>query len=169
MGRRGLARKELPMKSRSVLVLSFILLSIFFALNPIQADEAAEKAALDSAAKWLSVVDRGDYSKSWERAAGIFRAMVTKPEWEAKLNMFRTPLGKVSERNVKSKQYAKTLPDAPEGEYVVIQYETIFKNKQTLTETVTSVLEKDGKWKVAGYYITFPGQESQSPAEKKKE
>lgn len=157
------------MKSRTGLFLSMAILGLFFSVGTPSADEKAEKAALAASAKWLAVVDNGDYAKSWDRAAGIFRAMEVKMEWQTKLKTYRAPLGKVSERNVKSKQYTKTLPDAPEGEYFVIQYETIFTSKQTITETVTSVLEKDGKWKVAGYYISFPGQESQPPAEKKKE
>ncbi len=157
------------MKSRIGLILSLTILSLFFSVSLPSADEKAEKAALAASTKWLTLVDNGDYSKSWERAAGIFRAMVTKLEWETKLKTFRMPLGKVSERNLKSKQYTKTLPDAPQGEYVVIQYETVFMDKQTYTEEVTSVLEKDGKWKIAGYYITPPGRESQPPAEKKKE
>jgi len=157
------------MKRRESIVVILTLLGSLIFVNHLMADEKAEKAALASSTKWLASVDKGDYPKSWDQAAGIFRDMVTKLEWQTKLDTFRTPLGKVLERNVKSKQYTKTLPNAPEGEYVVIQYETVFANKQTVTETVTSVLEKDGKWKVAGYYITFPGQESQPPAEKKKE
>lgn len=157
------------MKSRIGLVLSLTMLSLIFSVGSPSANDSAEKAALASSNKWLTVVDKGDYSKSWERASVIFRAMENKAEWENKLNTYRAPLGKVLERNVKSRRYTKTLPGAPEREYVVIEYETVFKNKQTVTETVTSVLEKDGKWKIAGYYITFPGQESQPPAEKKKE
>ncbi len=156
------------MKTRISLVLSFIVFILFISVGSLLAQEgAAEKVALDSSTKWLSFVDKGDYSKSWERAANLFRGMVTKTEWESRLNTFRAPLGKVSERNLKSAKYTKTLPDAPDGEYVVIQYDTNFKNKPMLTETVTTILEKDGKWKVAGYYITFPTQESPSPEIKK--
>ena len=157
------------MKSRIGLVLLLAMLGGLFFVGLASADEKAEKAALASSAKWLTLVDKGDYSKSWEQTAGIFRKMVTKLEWQTKLDTFRKPLDKVSERKIKSKLYTKTLPDAPEGEYVVVQYETVFANKQTVIETVTAMLEKDGKWKVAGYYITFPGQESQPPAEQKKE
>ncbi len=157
------------MKSRIGLALSMAFLSLFFSMGSSSADEKAEKAALAASTKWLALVDKGDYPKSWEQTATIFRGMEAKADWATKLNTYRTPLGKVSERNVKSKRYTKTLPDVPEGEYFIIQYDTTFTNKQTVTETVTSVLEKDGKWKVAGYYITFPGQESQPPAEKKKE
>ncbi len=157
------------MKERASIVVTLTLLGSLILVNHLMADEKAEKAALASSTKWLELVDRGGYSKSWDRAAVIFRAMVTRGEWENKLSMFRTPLGKVSERNVKSKVYTQTLPEAPKGEYVVIQYETTFANKQAVTETVTCVLEKDGKWKIGGYYITFPGQESQPSSEKKKE
>ena len=56
-------------------------------------------------------------------------------------------------RSVKSKQYATSLPGAPDGEYVVIQYETSFEKKKSAIETVTPMLDKDGKWRVSGYYI----------------
>jgi hypothetical protein len=41
---------------------------------------------------------------------------------------------------------------------VVIQYETSFERAPGMIETVTPMLEKDGKWKVSGYYIKRPGQ-----------
>jgi len=157
------------MKSRAGMILLLTVLGVLFSMGSPSADEKAEKAALAASTKWLSWVDDGDYIKSWERAALIFRGMITKAEWETELNTYRKPLGKVSERNIRSKQYTKTTPGAPEGQYVEIQYETVFKNKQTVTETVICVLEKDGKWRIGGYHFTPPGQESQPPAGKKKE
>jgi len=41
----------------------------------------------------------------------------------------------------------------PDGEYVVIQYDSSFEHKQSAVETVTPMLDKDGKWRVSGYYI----------------
>ncbi len=46
-----------------------------------------------------------------------------------------------------------SLPGAPDGEYVVISYETSFTNKKSAIETVTPMLDKDGKWRVSGYFI----------------
>ncbi len=45
------------------------------------------------------------------------------------------------------------MPGAPDGEYVVIQYDSSFEHKQAAVETVTPMLDKDGKWRVSGYYI----------------
>ncbi len=36
---------------------------------------------------------------------------------------------------------------------MVIQYDSSFENKQSALETVTDMLEKDGQWKVTGYFI----------------
>jgi hypothetical protein len=63
------------------------------------------------------------------------------------------PLGKVILRQLKIKAYQTTLAGAPDGQYVVIQFETSFQNKRSAIETVTPMLDKDGQWRVSGYYI----------------
>lgn len=65
----------------------------------------------------------------------------------------RDPLGKVLSRKFKSATYTKTLPGFPDGEYVVLQFETSFEHKASAIETLTPMLDKDGKWRVSGYYI----------------
>ena len=127
----------------------FILLSWMTAL----ADEMAEKKAIEASDAWLKLIDNGQYAKSWETAAELFKNAVSKKQWSQSLNAVRKPLGKVMKRTVRSKQYATSLPGAPDGEYVVIQYETSFENKKSSIETVTPMLDKDGKWRVSGYYI----------------
>ena len=127
----------------------FILLSWM----PALANETAEKRAMEASDTWLKLIDNSQYSKSWETAAELFKNAVGKEQWNQSLNAVRKPLGKVMRRTVKSKQYTTSLPGAPDGEYVVIQYETSFENKKSSVETVTPMLDKDGKWRVSGYYI----------------
>ena len=62
-------------------------------------------------------------------------------------------MGKLLSRKLKSATYKTTMPGAPDGEYVVIQYDSSFEHKQAAVETVTPMLDKDGKWRVFGYYI----------------
>ena len=69
------------------------------------------------------------------------------------MQSFRQPLGKVKSRKLMSKKYTKNLPGAPDGDYMVIQYRSSFENKKSAMETITPMLDKDGKWKVSGYYI----------------
>ncbi len=114
--------------------------------------EAAETAAIESAQSWLKMIDAGNYAESWNEAAESFRAAVKKDQWPQMLTSVRKPLGKVGSRKVLAKNYTESLPNAPKGKYVVIQFETAFENKKAV-ETVTATLEKDGKWRMSGYYI----------------
>ena len=119
----------------------------------VLANEAAKMAAEASAKSWLDRVDQGDYSGSWEQGSKLFKSAVTQQKWIDQLSAVRGPLGKLVSREVKSTEYTTTMPGAPDGEYVVIQYNTSFENKRRAIETVTPMKEKDGTWKVSGYFI----------------
>ncbi len=116
-------------------------------------DARKEKAAVSAAEKWLSTVDAGNYAASWKEAAAFLRNTVKPEQLELSMKATRKPLGKVTSRKMKTKIYKTSLPGAPDGEYVVIQFETSFENKKTAIETVTPMMDKDGKWRVSGYYI----------------
>ena len=116
-------------------------------------DPGKEKAAVIAAEKWVSLVDAGKYAESWKEAAGYFKAAVSQEKWEQALQSVRKPLGKIISRKVKTKTYQTTLPGAPDGEYVFIQFETSFQNKEFAIETVTPMMDKDGQWRVSGYFI----------------
>ena len=83
----------------------------------------------------------------------MFKAAVSQEQWVQMLKATRAPLGKVISRKVKSAVYKTSLPGAPDGKYVVIQYESSFEHKASAIETVTPLLGDDGQWRVSGYYI----------------
>ena len=112
-----------------------------------------EKAAVSAAEKWLRMIDEGKYAESWKGSAELFRNAVTQEQWVQSLQGVRKPLGKLLSRAVKSKTYTTSLPGAPDGEYVVVEFATSFENKKSAVETVTPMKDKDGKWRVSGYYI----------------
>ena len=141
------------MKGKSGIALSLLFICLVAFLQFCLAGQDKENAAVNASKAWLQLVDEGKYSKSWNEAAQYFKNAVTREQWKTSLESVRSPLGKLLSRNLKSKNYTKTLPGAPDGEYVVIQYETSFQNKQHAIETVTLMMDKDGKWRVSGYYI----------------
>ncbi len=138
-----------------------ILLKIFLAFTTLliitvpfsQADQKAEEDAVKSSMKWLVLVDKEKYAESWDEAAQLFKAALSKEQWQKSLESVRRPLGKTVSRKLKIKNHTKSLPGVPDGDYVVIQYDTSFENKKSSIETVTPMLDKDGKWRVSGYYI----------------
>ena len=127
--------------------------SILSGGTAIAIDPEKETAAVSAAENWLATVDAGKYAASWKEAAEFFRNAVKPEQWEQSMQAARKPLGKLISRKVRTKIYKTSLPGAPDGEYVIIQFETSFENKKTAIETVTPMMDKDGKWRVSGYYI----------------
>ena len=136
-----------------IIRLSFTIMLLSFAISLAAQERPEQQAAQQASDSWLTLVDAGRYGESWDEASLLFRNAVTKPGWVQKVSAVRDPLGKVTSRRLKNASYTKTLPGAPDGEYVVIQYDTSFEHKQSAVETVTPMLDKDGKWRVSGYFI----------------
>ena len=116
-------------------------------------EENKVTVALNSALEWLDLVDNYEYENSWSKAAPYFKNNVTSDKWNQVLTGVRKPLGTIISRELKSEQYTKELPGTPDGEYFIIQYNTVFENKSSALETVTPMLAQNGKWQVAGYFV----------------
>ena len=137
----------------SLLLLLFLFVGMLAgSLTPVTAAEDNAEA-LGAAEDWLALVDAGRYDKSWEGAAGFFKKAVSREKWRKAMLAFRQPLGEKLSRKLLSHTYTTTLPGAPDGEYVVIQYQSSFESKKAAVETVTPMREPDGSWKVSGYFI----------------
>ena len=127
-----------------------ILLVVFPLIG--SAAEGKEEEARRAALEWLALVDAKQYEASWMQAASFFRAQVSTSDWLKAVSAARSPLGEFVARDLISATYATNLPGAPDGEYVVLQFQTHFENKSQAVETVTPMLD-DGQWRVSGYYI----------------
>jgi hypothetical protein len=113
----------------------------------------AENAALKSAKAWLVLVDSEKYEESWDQAAEYFKGAVPKAQWQQSMQSVRKPIGKNISRKLQSSLYLTSLPGGPDGEYVVIKFDSSFENKKNALETVTPMLDKDGKWRISGYFM----------------
>ena len=65
----------------------------------------------------------------------------------------RAPLGALKSRIFKTATFTRSLPGAPDGEYVVIQFDTQFENKAAAVDAVKPMRQKHGAWKVSDYDI----------------
>jgi uncharacterized protein DUF4019 len=109
--------------------------------------------AMAAASSWLAIVDLGLYGQSWEATALVFKDAVPRTQWEKSLQELRGALGPLASRKLASATYTRALPGAPAGEYVVIQYHSRFENRPLATEIVTPMRDRDGAWRVSGYFI----------------
>jgi Protein of unknown function (DUF4019) len=118
-----------------------------------QDDVAKREAAKQATQSWLASVDRGNFGQSWQETSSFFQSKISKADWEKALAQVRAPLGTVVNRNFIGASYQADLPGAPKGEYVVIQYKTDLSSGGTFIETITPMLDTDGRWRVSGYFV----------------
>lgn len=135
-------------------MLSIAMIGLLLCSAGFAQDETAKRQAAEQAARsWLALVDRGDYEGSWEQAASFFKSKMSKTDWETALNQVRAPLGAAGNRSLTGSVYQTELPNAPKGEYVVIQFKTEFASRGPFIETIVPMLDNDGKWRMSGYFI----------------
>jgi hypothetical protein len=139
------------MRIVSLLVLLGMLVG--FAFSTSHAGSSEEQAAASAARGWLSLIDNGNYAGSWQEASAYFQGAIDEERWTASLNGVRKPLGRSMSRKLQTAKYETALPGAPDGQYVVMQFRTSFAKKKAAIETVTFMLDKDRKWRAAGYFI----------------
>ena len=124
---------------------------------------AAQQAATDTAAirataeqvarKWLAIVDQARYDESWNQASAAFRAAVTQSDWELAVRSARGPLEPFGARRLIGSRYFTQLPNAPPGQYMVLQFSTVVAGGRMVIETVTPMKDTDGTWRVGGYFV----------------
>ena len=122
------------------------------ATAPLQAPTASHEtpnaAVVDSARRWLGLLDQGRWGESYQGTGTSFRKLNTEQVWAAASEQARTPLGAVISRTFLSQE---NLPAPPSG-YEVVKFRTRFANKAEAVETVTLDRE-DGNWRVVGVMI----------------
>jgi len=138
---------------KTVCILGVLVLSLFLWGIAVHAEDTFAQGATAAAETWLGHVDAGDYAGSWHEASAYVQGAITEQAWVASLTRVRTPMGPLLSRQLKQVQHTTSMQGAPDGDFVVMQFDTRFANKQAAVETVTFLQEKKGEWKAAGYYI----------------
>lgn len=114
-------------------------------------DPEMEKAGQTAAQGWLLLLDRKDWGTAWDMSSTVFRKNVPLPAWMDGIPKVRQPFGAFIERQPAEVVYKKTLAGQPDGDYVTAIFISKFEKKADVQETVTTVRESDGRWRVTGY------------------
>lgn len=146
------------MRSRSLL---FAVAVLFVTAQSLHAQEpsAQEEAAVAAADAWIDLVDSSSYGESWEAAAPEFQSGISQDDWAAAVQQVHGQVGKIQSRELLQSQYRTSLPNAPEGEYVVIQYQSVFSGLPQAMEMIV-MSKSNGEWKAAGYQVMPPQQQN---------
>lgn len=135
----------------AVLIVACLFIIIFPLLSERPATEKAAQATI-VAMDFLHLIDAGKYTESWQITAAMMQEKVSQEEWVERLTRTRAQTGELVERTEKSVSYSTTAQDSPDGEYLLLTFETKFQRAENIAEYVTVMLEDD-RWLVAGYFI----------------
>ncbi|QLE07850.1 DUF4019 domain-containing protein [Pseudoalteromonas shioyasakiensis] len=113
---------------------------------------AEELEVINRAKSWLVLIDNGQYQQSWQQTDSLFKQAMPQSNWSNVLKQVRVPLGKVILRKNLSLMKYDSLPGTPDGEYVIIQFQSQFMNKEQAVETI-SLSKNSGQWQPIGYFI----------------
>ena len=129
------------------------LLAAASGLAAAQEDELAATPALAAAEIWLTLLDEGRYGQAWDRAVPMMQERIPRTQWETGLATTRQTFGIVLRRKLRQANLTRILPGAPEGDYFILQYDTVFEGRPLTTEVVTAMKDRDGVWRVSGYEL----------------
>jgi hypothetical protein len=113
---------------------------------------AEEQAAERQALGFLGYLDHERFADSYAYTGMLIRSQLDRNAFAKQLEKARAGTGALLSRELTHASYATTVPGAPEGQYVVLEYNAAFANRQEAVETLTLSLAK-GYWRVNGYYI----------------
>jgi len=117
-------------------------------------DTAATLRTADTAAHtWLALVDKGEIARSWDEGALVLQLGVTKTKWEQLVRSARAPFEPFGTRHQIMARYTTDPPNAPPGQYVLLQYQTDVSGGRQVVETVVPTLDGKRGWRVSGYYV----------------
>jgi hypothetical protein len=135
----------------AVLILACLFIIIFPMLSE-KPDTDKTKKAMATAMEFLHMIDAEKYAESWQSAATLMQDSVTQQEWVETLTKTRARSGALIERTEENASYSTTAKDSPDGEYILLTFDSKYQNTKSVSEYVTVMLEGD-RWRVAGYFI----------------
>src|SRR5882724_10969962 len=112
--------------------------SLFLAAAPksLASSEDNTGNALEAAKAWMAKIDAGDYEASYQAGSSVLHDTVTQDKWLLVMKALRTTWGDVVSRRVTSHIYKPDGYEKQSGEFMIISYDTSFKNLPVAQETV---------------------------------
>ncbi len=109
---------------------------------------ASEAAAVDAARAFLALLDRDDWTASWQTTHKSFQLLNTVEWWTRISQQVRGEVGTAESRELATVEFAA----APPHGYWTVTFKARYSKKGNATETVSLAWE-DGAWKVASVSV----------------
>ena len=121
--------------------------------DKLQPSTRDDKETIEASRAWLALLDAGKFGPAWDGASPYLKSVVTRQKWVTGVAAARNPFGKFKQRIPVKFARSHSMPDAPDGDYSIIEFESEFANGKVASEHVIWMLGDNQDWHVSGYYI----------------
>ncbi len=134
----------------ALLAVAAILFFPNFKSRPDQQTLAQGTAAAEA---FLTAIDTERYDDAWQSASQLLQQKVVREVWLEQAPAMRNKYGTLLSREQKDARTATWAEGAPDGQYLTLKYDSSFKLRPAVVETVILALSADQQWRVAGYFL----------------
>lgn len=106
---------------------------------------------LDANAEFLQMLDDGKFDQTWATVSPLLKAKTSEIIWSNGIKAVRLGLGSLKKREPTTIGFTQQMPDAPAGNYAVVECVTTFATGSVNEKVVFREDEK--QWRVVGYFI----------------
>ncbi len=121
-------------------------------LTSVATAELFSSAALLSAESFISSIDKSDFSTAYDSASTVLQLQSPQDQWVREQGLSFQLLGKAQERQLKTVRARDSYPGLPDGNYLIVCYQTRTEYKDEAIE-VLLLREQGPLWQVCKYSI----------------
>ena len=116
-------------------IVSSAILIVLMA-GPVGA-ESLSRDHLDSQANnYLELLDQNRFEDAWLAMSKLFQELNNRAQWQNRQQVLRTSYGSLVSRQFHHIRYRQSYSYSPDGSYVIVQYKSVFQNKDDTFETI---------------------------------
>lgn len=137
------------------LLISILLLAATQLLGSthLYADPMFQTIHASQATSYLELLDQQKLEEAWQYSAPLFKALNDKLQWQQRIKAIRNAYGPVSVRTLRLSSHRSTYTNAPDGDYLFIQFNSTFENKANGIETVVLQCPSHKECAVINYVV----------------
>lgn len=110
-----------------------------------------QQRVFDTAVGFLGLLDAGTAEMTWPAVSPVLQAKTSKLMWASSLKGLRLGLGSFQRREPIAIGFIDQLPDAPAGNYAVIEFASIFSTTSVQEKVI--MRDDDKHWGIVGYFV----------------
>lgn len=133
-------------------IIFMVVCLLAFAVSPgrgVAGEHCDQPQMIDAARYSLELLDNQDVDGVWTLTSPLFQKLHDELPWKRAQLAVRSAYGVPLQRGIRHFDCRSSYFHAPDGNYAIIQFDTVFSSKAAVVETVVIDSQEPGAWLIA--------------------